>query len=1089
MDNITLKFMMRRVFLFPLLLSLLCGAVLAKSERQELTARTVTMKGNKVPLADAFGMIRKQTGLTVFYGNQLLDDRERVSFDFNERRLTEVLDFLLEGKGIRYELRRDRVIVLEKAATGPAATSVSRTVQQQIRGAVRDTNGPVADVTVSVRGTNTVTSTDANGHYTIMASPGDILVFRRLGYTPQEASVGDDPTINITLIESVEDIDEVVVIGYGTVRKKDLTGSVAQVKAQEVNAFPNANVLQALSGRAPGVQIRQGSGAPGPSITVRIRGGNSIQGSNEPLYVIDGFPIQGSNPSHVNNADIESVEILKDASATAIYGSRGANGVVIITTKKGKQGKTNVNLETSYGTQRLIRKIEMMNGRQYAEFYNEQAVNDNLQPYFTQEEIDGFGEGFDWQDFIFRTAPIATASLNMSGGNANTQFAVTGSFFGQEGIIKGSDYDRYSLQSSLNHKINDKFRVEVSSVLSRLDTRRRDSGGGNRGNSMIAGAMSAPPTLTPYNDDGSYRILHEAYSFLATDLRNPINFINEQFAQTKANVVLLNANVSYTITPDLILKIAGGIENRDDRSDNYTTTRFFGSPGIANIATGQQTSLLNENTLNYNKTIAEKHTFNAVAGFTFQNFLITSVEAGGQGFLSDVPETHELIGANTPGVPKSEHIKSALVSFLGRVNYSYDDRYLATVSFRRDGSSRYSAGNKWGNFPSAAFAWRISNEPFMTGQQVFSDLKLRASWGLTGSQAIDPYYTLNMLEAGKTIFDNDYFTTYAPGTRLPAPLKWETTEQLDVGLDIGMLKNKLLLTVDWYNKNTRDLLSVVALPSSMGYTTTVQNVGKIQNRGLELGIDAQLFDTDFRWNVNANIAFNKSKVLSLYNGEDLLRDNISMIIVSDATSILREGQPVGRFWGYLEEGYDDKGDIIYSDLTGDGNVTAADKTYIGDPNPDFIYGFNSTMNFKNFEFSFFLQGTYGNDIFNASAITNTMDYGFGLNMPVDVYENHWTPTNPNPKYPRISRSTPVRVSERFIEDGSYLRLKNISLAYNLPVSALQWSWAQNLQVYVSGQNLLTFTNYSWWDPEVNFRLDHNRYPSAKSFTFGLRAGF
>src|SRR5690606_25852033 len=381
---------------------------------------------------------------------------------------------------------------------------------------------------------------------------------------------------NVQLTEDIQDLEEVVVIGYGTVRRQDLTGSVAQVKAEEINAFPNANVLQALSGRASGVQIRQGSGAPGSGITVRIRGGNSVQGGNEPLYVIDGFPINGS-PTHVNNADIESVEILKDASATAIYGSRGANGVVLITTKKGRSGATAVDFESSFSSQSLIKKLDLMNAKEYAMFYNEQAANDNLAPYFTQEQINGFGEGFDWQDFVFQKAPTLTTSLNINGGNEKTRFALGGSVYSQEGIIKGSDYNRYSLLANVNHEISDKFSVTFSSTLTRLKTERRDSGGGNRGNSMISAAISAPPTLTPYNDDGSYRVLSTAYPFIATDIRNPINFINEQSSEIRANVVLANAALLYQITPDLLLKVAGGIENRDERTDVYTTTKFFNS--------------------------------------------------------------------------------------------------------------------------------------------------------------------------------------------------------------------------------------------------------------------------------------------------------------------------------------------------------------------------------------------------------------------------------------------------------------------------------------------------------------------------------
>ncbi|NGM65688.1 SusC/RagA family TonB-linked outer membrane protein [Sphingobacterium sp. SGR-19] len=1052
----------------------------------------VTLSRKNVKLTAVLKDIQKLSGYNIFYDKSVVPANALVDLHVNDVYVEKVLDGLLEKFHIGYKLVDKNIILMRKENASIASTDNRRLTQEKIvKGNVTNRAGePLAGVTVSERGKTNSTMTDERGNY-ILRTEDDaaMLHFSFVGYEDQEISLGNRTVVDVVLVDRTDELDEIVVVGYGTVRKVDLTGSVAQVRAREVNAFPNASALQALSGRAPGVHIRQSSGAPGPGISVRVRGGNSIQGSNEPLYVIDGFPIAGSNPSIVNTADIESIEILKDASATAIYGSRGANGVVIITTKKGKEGRTDVSFETSYSSQRLIRKLDLMNAQEYARFYNEQATNDNVAPYFNEEEISGFGEGFDWQDFVFRNAPMTTAALGIAGGNEKTRFSINGSFFGQDGIIQGSNYNRYSLQSSIDHKINDKISVELNTILSRLTTERRDSGGGNRGNSMIAAAISAPPILTPYNEDGSYRILHTAYPFLATDLRNPINWINESTAQTKANVALINTAVSYRITPDLIFKVAGGLENRDDRSDNYTTTKFFDSPGIANVSSTQQTSLLNENTLNYNKTFNDNHSLAAVAGLTYQNFMTTAVNAGGTDFLSDIYETYNLGAAGTPGVPGSAYTKSVLISFLGRVNYSYDDRYLATISFRRDGSSRYSPGSKWGNFPSAALAWRISNENFMRNVSAFSDLKLRASWGLTGSQAIDPYTTLNLLSPGKTIFGNEYFNTVSPLTRLPNDLTWETTEQFDLGADVGVLNNRVLLTADYYVKNTRDLLSDVRLPASMGYTTTIRNVGKVQNRGVELGVEARPFEGSFTWNINANIAFNKNKVISLYNGEDVLRDNIGMVIVSDATSILREGRPVGQFWGYIEDGYDEKGDIIYRDVNQDGSITSADKTYIGDANPDFTYGFNSVMNYKNFEFSFFLQGTYGNDIFNASSVTNTMDYGFGLNMPKTVYENHWTINNTDADYPRISRSTPVKVSDRFIEDGSFLRLKNISLAYNLPLQAWNTNKLQRLQVYVSAQNLLTFTNYSWWDPEVNFRLDHNSYPSAKSVTFGIRAGF
>ena len=947
----------------------------------------------------------------------------------------------------------------------------------------------IPGVNISISGTTTGTATDIDGNYTINAPEDGTLVFSFIGYTTEEVPVNSRSVIDVAMVVDVQSLEEVVVIGYGTVNKSDLTGSVSSVSSEEINSFPTSNILQALEGRAAGVQVLQSTGAPGAGINLRIRGRNSIQGGNDPLYVVDGFPFSG-NPTHLNNSDIESIEVLKDASATAIYGSRGANGVVLITTKHGRAGQTKVDFETSYSVQTLRKKLELMNGREYALLNNLQAENDSLEPYFTQEEIDNFGEGYDWQDLVFQEAAMKTASLSISGGNEKTQFSISGSYLGQEGIIKGSDYNRYSLRTNIDHEISDKFRVTLSNTSSRLTTERRDSGGGARGNSMIGAGISAAPISRPYNDDGTYTVLANEYPFVGPDIVNPINFINEQLHEVKANVVLTNAALLYNPIPELTIKFSGGIENRDDRTDFYTTRNFVNSDGRASVSTGQFRSLLSENTISYNKTFNDKHQVSAVAGFTYQDFVDTSLGGSGTGFLSDISETYDLGASGIAGIPSSGYSKSTLLSYLGRVNYSLANKYLLTASFRADGSSRYSEGDKWGYFPSAALAWRISEEDFLKNNDLLSDLKLRTSWGLTGSQAISAYATLNLLSSGNTIFGNTLYPLFGPGTRLPGALKWETTEQIDIGLDIGLLDNRFFVTADYYVKNTRDLLNTVRLPSSMGFTTTIQNVGEVQNKGFELGIDAKVLTGAFKWDIYSNISFNRNKVVSLYNGEDVLGAFVNVIVLQDNINILREGRPIGQFWGYLEDGYDEQGQIKYQDLDGDGTITADDKTYIGNPNPAFTYGFNSTMAYKNFELTLFLQGTYGNDIFNVSAIPSTIDYGRGLNMPREVLLNHWTPENTDAKYPIISRNTSTLVSDRWVEDGSYLRLRNIQLAYNLPVGNFGVNWIRNAQFYVSGQNLVTLTNYSWWDPGVNSGgIDHYSYPVSKVVTFGIRAGF
>lgn len=972
-------------------------------------------------------------------------------------------------------------------------------IQKTITGKIIDVQDkPIVGVNIVEKGTSNGTVSDIEGNFSLKASPNAILQITYIGYLAQEISTEGKNSFTIVLVEDTKALDELVVIGYGMVKKSDLTGSVSSVKAEDINAFATSNVLQALQGRSPGVMVKQNSGSPGGAVSVRIRGTNSIQGNNEPLYVIDGFPSSSSKPTVLDNSNIESLEILKDASAVAIYGSRGANGVVLITTKKGKEGKTRVDYEGSLGFQSLRKKIEMMNATEYANFYNLQRVNDGLQPYFSEDEIRNFGQGFDWQDFVFSTAPIQTHSLNIRGGNEKTRFAIMGNIFDQNGIIEGSGFKRYSLTANIDHKINEKFEVNYSSTLSNNILDNKNWGGARFGASLISVALCAPPTLTPYNDDGSYRKLHTAYPFVSEGLTNPLYYINEINDVTKSNKVLANLSFIFKPIEGLTLKIYGGVENSDDRSDYYQTLNYLNSQGNASVSTTQFRSLLNENTINYHKVFNDKHDFSILGGFTYQDFITTSLSGSGVGFLSDVTKTGNLSSANLPGIPSTEYAKSVILSYLGRLNYSFDDRYLFTVNFRSDGSSKYSEGNKWGFFPSGAFAWKINKEKFIQNIEEISDLKLRTSYGVTGSQAIGAYATLNNLSSGKTVFGDALYTTFAPSSRLPGDLKWETTSQFDIGIDFGIRNNRYTFSADYYNKETKDLLNNVQLPSSTGFTTTIQNVGKIQNKGFEFSLNARVLEGAFSWDLNGNISFNKTKVKKLYGGKDIYGGWEDMLIIADNLNLLREGEAMGVFYGYLSDGYDEKGFEKYKDLKPDGIINEDDKTIIGDPNPDFIYGLNSTMNFKNFELSLFFQGSQGNDLVNISSIDNSLNYGYGSNMYKEVYYDHWTNEKPNAKYPKITRTQKMRFSDRIVEDGSYLRLRNVQLSYDLPVRNWNTNYLQGVKVYVSAQNLWTLTKYSGWDPEVNSMggsssfaqgIDHHSYPTAKTFTFGINISF
>lgn len=1071
------------------------GVVLATESRgQEVLDKRISLDVRDQEMLVLLARIEEAAGIRFIYSPEVIPVRDKVSLRVKNDALGKVLKELLGPYDIVFEAV-DNQIVLRKAERSQA-DPLDRIITGQV---TDETDNPLPGVSILIKGTGIGTATDVDGRYSLNVPTeheSGVLVISFIGYATQEISLEGRTSVDIQMLPEVHELEQVVVVGYGTVRKRDITGSVSSVKGDVIDAYPAGDMMQSLSGRAAGVEVLQNTGAPGPDVSVRIRGTNSIRGDNEPLYVVDGFPLSGQ-PVNVNNSDIESIEILKDASATAIYGSRGANGVVIITTKTGKSGQPQLDFESSYSVQTLRKKLDLMNATEYAQLFNIQAANDNIAPYFTQAEINSFGEGTDWQDVVFESAPIYRSSLTINGGSDRTRFSIGGSLFQQEGIIPGSDFNRYSLRTKIDHEISDKLTFQLSTILTRSTSGRKDSQSASRGGSMANAAITAPPTASPYNADGSINDISTVHPFVVPDMHNPLYFIEEETTDVRENIVFANAAFVYEPVKNLSVKISGGIENKDSRLDIFRSREFRNSDGIAEINTGQFTSLLSENTISYNNTFSGRHTISAVAGYTYQHFVNEDLEARSQGFLSNVFKTSNLGAASSPGIPQSSFSEASIVSTLGRINYSYADKYLLTASFRADGSSRFSEGNKWGYFPSAAAAWRLSEEDFLKDNQSISHLKLRASWGLTGSQAISAYATLNRLNAGNTVFGNELFVTFSPGTTLPADLKWETTEQIDFGVDLGLLNDRVTLSADYFVKNTRDLLNVVRLPSSMGFSQTIQNIGEVQNRGVELSVNAHLISrSDFNWSVNANTTFLKNEVRTLAGGVDILTNQVSVLILSDNVGILREGRPIGQFFGYVEDGYTDQGRIQYRDLNGDGQVNGDDKTYIGNPNPDLIYGFNSELSYGNFELGLFFQGTVGNDIFNVSAAPSTLDYGQGLNGPRDVLTDHWTPENTDAKYPKITRQASVEVSDRFVEDGSYLRLKNIQLAYNIPVQDMEINWIRRFQVYVSGQNLLTVTNYSWWDPEVNSRglgtsrgIDHFSYPTSKSFTVGVRAGF
>lgn len=983
-----------------------------------------------------------------------------------------------------------------------AETRNSMVYQQaanHLEGTVLDENGiPIIGANVVIKGTSQGVITDVDGHFSLQIPRNAVLMVSYLGYETLEYHYKGEKDVRITLREKLQDLDEVVVVGYGTMKKRDLTGSVAAIKPDEITAFTVSNPIQALQGRVPGVVLSQNTGDPSGDYSIRIRGVNSIKGDNTPLYIIDGIP---ASTSSINTYDIESMEILKDASATAIYGSRGANGVVLITTKKGKSGKTRVSYDFEYGIQKQIKKLDLMDAQEWAHFYNEYLVNAKIldKAPFSDADIAAMGKGEDWQSLMFRNAPVSNHNINVSGGSDNFHYFVSGSAMMKDGLIHNSSYDKYNLRSSMDMKMSEIVSASLNMGYSLINQMNQTDGGGNGGSSMIGATYSASPVFYPYDENGNYKDLRSWFSWSSHEIKNPLCMVYESSYKTVTNMTNINTALNIRPLKGLSIKATFGMEGYDSRYDAYTTKKYIYKNNSAAVNHKRSTNVINEDIVNYDFTLEDIHSFNLMGGFTYQQNVYKSIAASGNTFLSDVQKTNDLASAGTSNTPSTSYSKWVLMSYLGRLNYSLKGKYLLTASIRADGSSRYSAGARWGYFPSGALAWRVSEEPFMKHYEKISNLKLRVGYGKTGSTAIDPYMTQNLLNSGKTATGSGNVPYYAPRSTFPESLKWETTSQWDAGVDFGMFNQRLRITADYYHKRTTDLLNAVSLPSSSGYVQAVKNIGSMSNQGIELLVEADIIEKkDFGFTVQFNIAHNKNKVEELAGGDDILGSTYSNY-GSGSITIIREGEPLGAFYVYKDAGLNEKGSLSYVDINGDGLYTDTEDRYVaGSPFPDFTYGLNCGFRYKNWDLNFFLQGSQGNDIFNLSEMRN-YSYSQGMNIERKVYYESWRAgqDNSNAHYPRIDMVGKLRYSDRFIEDGSYLRLKNISLAYNFPCE--RWrthNWLSGMRVFISAQNWLTITKYQGVDPEVSSKgsdidagIDHFTYPNSKTISMGLNVKF
>ncbi|MCU0444336.1 MAG: TonB-dependent receptor [Microscillaceae bacterium] len=1010
--------------------------------------------------------------------------------------------------------------------------------ERTIRGKIVDSETKLAipGVSVFVKGTTVGSVTDAEGNFSLNAPQGATIVVQSLGYTSQEIATGTSATIDINLVADTKQLNEVVVVGYGTQDKRELTSSVAKVSSEIIKDLPVAGIDQALQGRAAGVQISTNSGTPGGGITVRVRGASSIAASNQPLYVIDGIPMitgdfsqlgfggQATNVlNDLNPSDIQSIEVLKDAASASIYGSRASNGVILITTKRGSATKTQFNFNAYYGFQRVWRTPNFLKRDDYLTIMNEALINDGFlteQDIIDQGPYNAFVDFYygglpfapetdtDWIDAVLRTGSIQNYELSASGGNDKTKFFVSGSYFDQTGLVINSRFQRFSTRLNLDHKVSDKLSFGTSIQLSRAVNNRIVSDNTLFG--PFANALASSPLFPIYDANGLYTRPNNFYS-------NPVAEGTENDDIGVSLRAIANIFANYKIIDGLVLTTKAAVDLNDYSERRYTPNNYPGSSSTNQRGSGVKTNSnalkwVLEATLNYTFDINKDHEFSVLAGINRESNIINTTSVSGIVFPGE--KFRYVSNAATILTAGSGNAETyyGLSSYFGRINYAYKSKYLLNLNLRADGSSRFGGNNQWGMFPAASVGWRLSEESFFEGfKKTVNEFKIRASYGTTGNQEFGNFAS-RYLYSGGTYLDQAGILQ----TQIPNPdLKWESTTQTDIGIDVSLFNSRINLSADYYNKLTNDLLFNRPIATQNGFGAFATNIGSVENKGFEFTLNTVNLDGKdggFRWTTDLNLSFNRNKVVSLYQDEDVFYG------FGGNSLILREGQPIGTFFGFIADGVFSRtadvpdarralgiqaGDMNYRDINGDNIITDDDRTIIGNAQPKFTGGFTNNFSFKGFDLNVFLQFSYGNKTWNAAGnFQQGMLANFFEDNQTSAVLRRWRQEGDVTDVPRATTAVEINQNNessttRFVEDGSFLRVKNVILGYNLPASVLKYAKLRSVRVYVQAQNLFTFTNYSGFDPEVNFAgtsnitlgTDFYTFPQPRTFTFGINVGF
>lgn len=1041
-----------------------------------------------IELREALQCIETQTPYTIAYNEGILNVDEAIEVPLSEMTVEKAMSILLEGgRKASYSILNGQIVV--SMPDKPARISV-------YRGTVTDTEGKaIPGATVFIKGTAEGCTTDDDGSFSISSYDDSILEIACLGYISESLRIDGRNNLRVVLADDPKLLEESVVIGYGTVQRKDLTTAVSVVSTADIEQRPIISAAAALQGRAAGVTVIQPSGMPGSSLSVRVRGTTSVQASNEPLYVVDGVPTD--DISHISPDDIESMQVLKDASSSAIYGARAANGVVIITTKRGREGRTSVQFSAYAGVSRLSNGIEALNTEQYKDLMKEMASTTVVVPAIPDDEH----RFTDWSKTLFGTGINQNYQLSLTNGNEKLRYYVSVGHTREKGIVSKAHFNRTNFRANIDSDLYDWLGMSLNVSYSNNEGRTvYESRSAMRAGSILL-AVNTPPFMQVWDESNPRQYDEDAYG---SRILNPMA-ANAADMSTRTDRTAGSVALNFKPFDGFSYKVTYSMDLNDSRSDYYldpvSTSDGRSVNGQVNESKSRNFEWLLENIISYERNFAGKHKVSVMAGATQQRAAWEGNAIAGYDLSSSYPDIRSVAAANQLNEDGTWASASAwsLASFLGRISYNYDYRYLITANFRADGSSKFAPGHRWGQFPSVSVGWRISEEKFMEkAEDIIDDLKLRAGWGITGNQGgIGNYSYLAGMSASKVLptEDNQYpGLAISPNSAANPDLTWEKTTQYNAGIDLSLFSSRIVLNLDAYYKHTKDLLLTVNLPTNVNLPGGVtRNDGEMVNKGIELALSTKNFIKEFKWSTDFNISFNRNKLTKL--GLSKVYYFAETYTTGESAIILKEGLPVGTFFGYISEGVDpETGDLIYKDVSGNGSVGLEDRTTIGCAQPKFTFGLTNDFSWKGITLSIFLQGSYGNNIFNASRIDTEGMFDF-RNQSTAVLRR-WKRPGMVTDIPRSGNVENIHNSTRFVEDGSYLRVKNLTLAYDFPEKLFRNSNIK-LQVYATAQNLLTFTRYSGYDPEVNayggssvaLGVDYGTYPQSRTFIFGAKFQF